>query len=403
MGRRDFAVRGEGVVLALLLGLTLAGAPPAATTSAPVEEPAAPATAYSLPPMSITPSPPPPSRPDRPSVITSPDWLRLPDGSDLERYYPAGAKEFGVEGRATVDCQVTAAGTLIDCRVVSEEPADAGFGGATLRLTSRFKMRPLTKDGVSVDGAHVVVPVRWRLADDELPQRPLDLAPGLLQDYSIWLSAQALAFASKAHRSPCTSAQVIWSQAPTPVVRAQLPTYMKPRPAKAYLERLSIRGCGEITTRVLVVWLDANGHWQARDFPKGEALMPAYVPVPVPVPMPVPAPPPLIIQTTRPEDVRPHRAPSPVTVPTLWLKVPTQAQRDAVYPVVARANGVAGAAALDCAVRPDGALEDCKVTAETPSGLGFGTAALRLTWSYRVRPGTGSGRRVTVMLFWPKP
>jgi len=117
---------------------------------------------YKGPPQ-ITPNPPPPPAPKGPPTITRPDWIRLPDTSDLDRYYPPAAKERGTEGRATQDCVVTVSGTLRECRVVSETPAGQGFGAASIKISSRFKMRPQTSDGQPVGGAHVAVPIRWTL------------------------------------------------------------------------------------------------------------------------------------------------------------------------------------------------------------------------------------------------
>jgi len=117
---------------------------------------------YTAPPV-VTSTPPPPPAPHV-SVITKPDWIRKPDASDLERYYPPAAKERGTEGRATVECTVKGDGTLTDCSVVSEDPSGSGFGNATVRAASRFKMRPKTVDGAAVAGARVRIPLRWTLS-----------------------------------------------------------------------------------------------------------------------------------------------------------------------------------------------------------------------------------------------
>jgi periplasmic protein TonB len=53
-----------------------------------------------------------------------------------------------------------------------------------------------------------------------------------------------------------------------------------------------------------------------------------------------------------------------------------------------------GNAALSCVVRLDQRLEDCRVISETPAGLGFGEAALRLVDQFRVLPPTEGGRPV---------
>ena len=58
---------------------------------------------------------------------------------------------------------MTANGSLTGCSVVSESPAGAGFGEATIRAASKFRMRPKTVDGAPVEGARVRVPLTWRL------------------------------------------------------------------------------------------------------------------------------------------------------------------------------------------------------------------------------------------------
>jgi periplasmic protein TonB len=109
----------------------------------------------------IKPAPPP--TPPRPSVITNPDWARRPSGEDVARYYPDRAMRMNIEGRATLSCQVTAKGTLENCSVDSEEPADQDFGAAALRMSKLFRMRPKTQDGAPVEGGTVRIPIRFTL------------------------------------------------------------------------------------------------------------------------------------------------------------------------------------------------------------------------------------------------
>ena len=39
-------------------------------------------------------------------------------------------------------------------------------------------------------------------------------------------------------------------------------------------------------------------------------------------------------------------------------------------------------------------MEDCKVTSETPTGYGFGAAALKLAGSFKMKPETRDGEPV---------
>ncbi|MBN9319008.1 MAG: energy transducer TonB [Caulobacterales bacterium] len=114
-------------------------------------------------PPVITQAPPAPT-PPRPSVITRPDWLRRPGAEDYSRYYPDRAQRTETNGSATLRCIVTATGTLQNCEVVSETPADYGFGDAALRLSRLFKMRPQTSDGNPVEGGQVTIPLTFRMS-----------------------------------------------------------------------------------------------------------------------------------------------------------------------------------------------------------------------------------------------
>lgn len=98
-------------------------------------------------------------------------WLRLPDGGDLERYYPALARGQGLNGRAVLQCVVRADGTLGDCIVVEETPAGVGFGEATMLASRKLRVGPAAPGG-RIEGATVRVPIVWTLAE-EPPRLPL--------------------------------------------------------------------------------------------------------------------------------------------------------------------------------------------------------------------------------------
>jgi protein TonB len=77
-----------------------------------------------------------------------------------------------------------------------------------------------------------------------------------------------------------------------------------------------------------------------------------------------------------------------------WTQTPTASGYHHWYPAAAMERGIQGGAVVRCVVTADGGLADCVVTSETPSGVGFGKASLRLVAQYRMAPQTPDGQSV---------
>jgi protein TonB len=103
-------------------------------------------------------SPPPPA----PPVVSNPTWTRKPNGDDYARFYPERAQRLEKEGSATIKCVVTVKGALVNCQVLAEDPADFGFGEATKKVASLWKMKPQLVDGNPVE-ATWQTRIRWVL------------------------------------------------------------------------------------------------------------------------------------------------------------------------------------------------------------------------------------------------
>jgi protein TonB len=101
----------------------------------------------------------------------TPPAIRTPPQSPLADLYPERAQRMSVEGDASIRCVVTTEGLLTSCVVVSERPTGYGFGEATVRASSRWRVKPAMRNGVPVEGV-VTIPIRWRLGHDKPPVAP---------------------------------------------------------------------------------------------------------------------------------------------------------------------------------------------------------------------------------------
>lgn len=65
--------------------------------------------------------------------------LRRRRGDEPEAHYPAAAKAAGIDGLVTVDLLITPEGFVQEAQVVTESPADAGFGLAALDVVKTWE------------------------------------------------------------------------------------------------------------------------------------------------------------------------------------------------------------------------------------------------------------------------
>ncbi len=94
-------------------------------------------------------------------AISKPVWAALPNGDALAQYFPERAQRMGVSGRAKMKCVVGEDGALKVCEIVAESPPGFGFGSATLKVAQFFRLGAADRDGVSVAGRPIVIPLRW--------------------------------------------------------------------------------------------------------------------------------------------------------------------------------------------------------------------------------------------------
>ncbi len=75
-----------------------------------------------------------------------------------------------------------------------------------------------------------------------------------------------------------------------------------------------------------------------------------------------------------------------------WRRKPTAEDIERYYPQEAERKRVAGRVVINCKVARDTRLAGCKVEAETPTGWGFGDAAVRMASQFRMYPKTVDGQ-----------
>lgn len=129
--------------------------PPASTVTAPVDSPQAPITPETPTLLAAAPGPAPAP------VLANATFLDQPSGRDFERYFPTRALARGQSGRVVLECDVDVDGR-VSCAIISEDPVGWGFGAASLRAASHFRVAPATADGVATAGGRLRVPMMWR-------------------------------------------------------------------------------------------------------------------------------------------------------------------------------------------------------------------------------------------------
>jgi len=105
--------------------------------------------------------------------LTKPRWIRTLTAEGMAEVYPQAAVKAGVKsGQGVVTCTVTATGELTACQAVREQPAGLDFGAAAIKAVSLMRMNPWTKEGDTVDGLVITIPIAFTFEDDAAPAGP---------------------------------------------------------------------------------------------------------------------------------------------------------------------------------------------------------------------------------------
>jgi TonB family protein len=291
-----------------------------------------------------------------------PDWLKRPSSSDIQGVWPTEAYRRGDGGKATISCAVTVQGTLRDCKVVSEEPSGAGFGGAALALTKQFVMRPALRDGKPVESTARI---------------PINFPRFVPMQNALPPAKHSLVYT-----------QLPWRQAPT--YADVLAAY----PAKAKAEKV-----GGVAALDCEIKKDGalGGCRTLKEAPKGYGFLDAAKKLAPKFVTPTTDGKGLSVAGSRAHVTIAFAAaaldnPAPVIGRPRWMAAPAINDLAAVVPAEAKKAKVYKArVVMTCRVVAEGKVEGCEVQSEEPVGLGYGRAAASLSPYFRLAVWTDEG------------
>lgn len=102
--------------------------------------------------------------PDPAPLIAEDDWIYKPTAKEAWRFYPEHAARQLRGGEVRLRCAVEDTGRVSGCVVASDSRPGNHFGEAALKMSRLFVIRPRVIDGAVVNGALVIIPVVFRVA-----------------------------------------------------------------------------------------------------------------------------------------------------------------------------------------------------------------------------------------------
>ena len=299
------------------------------------------------------------------AMALGPKVVATPNAEAIRAVYPEAAVAKHAGGGALLDCRITAAGAAEDCGVISASPPDVGFGEAALKLAGRFTFAAAT-------GPAGPAPARLRFPvffdwPNEAPgwiAPAWDKRPDADAIHAAWPRAALLA-----------------GLGGVAMINCRVNVHGVAEDCRVARESPENHGFGSAAMLLTPDFLFKPAH-------VGDTAVPARVVIPINFKFERGASPPTNVT-----------APFSVINRPLWTSAPTFAETGAAYPK--GAGGAPGYVAMRCDVKGDGALRDCEVLREEPSGKGFARAARSLVSRFRLAletPGAPGRPRILVNL-----
>lgn len=143
------------------------------------------------------------------AVVVDPgssDWVRTPDPSAWDSYYPVAARLASVSGAASVRCSMSREGSLAACAVLTEAPAGWGFGDAALGLSAWYRLGGSSRERLAESGADLEIPMSFQFGAE--PNRVAAAQPRRIKgiDRQHWANVPSLTEMIRAHPKEALSA-----------------------------------------------------------------------------------------------------------------------------------------------------------------------------------------------------
>lgn len=289
-------------------------------------------------------------------------WTRKPTGEAISAMRPARVVRERVAGGAVLDCRVTSAGGLADCKVGAEAPQGYGFGAAALRLAGQYRVAARTATGEPTAGGRVRAPVTFNAARVG--------GAMTLMAYPMWVEAPSVAEVEAAYPASANGG------AGKVVVRCAFDIEGHTTDCAVKSQTPADKGFG-------LAALALAEHFVVLHTDDDADILPGVI-------------------ADIPINFRKPGAGAPRLPEPQWRTALTAAAAEDLFPLAARdAKVTSGVGTVECLVNGLGGLTDCRVTGEQPDNLGFGAAALEASKPLVISPWSSegepfAGRRLTV-------
>jgi hypothetical protein len=284
------------------------------------------------------------------------DWLQEPSSEILEAAMPKAAMDKHVNGgKAVIRCHATVVGTLGSCVVVSESPANMGFGAAALTMAPQFLFRPATKNGKPIETI-VTIPVGWAMSagttvGTNVARGDMSVDTHAFYSHVQWTATPSYAEVVAAYPAKAKTGMVGGSA----ILQCAFKDEGRLSGCAVQSDKPTGYGFGNAA-------LTLTNRFQAPSkTADGKSTKGAFVTVSV------------FFTAGMLDGTGVYVTAAP------WVASPTPEMFARGFPAKARAAGVTSSrVVLSCLVGSNGALTDCSVKEENPADLGFGEASLAL-------------------------